>query len=117
MKKFCQIALIVIAISAVSGCILFNEDAVKLNNTLAMVTGGALNEGTVIDIGFIRGGKVEQPFLPDCACVHLHAVDPVGITIVTVAGSGPFPDPDIGGCGYGCIGREDIAGNFVPNVP
>lgn len=124
MKKFCQITLIVIAISPVAGCDIFGSalspDVVKLDTTLGDESPG-IEEGKTIELQSIIGGEVFDPFLPDCSCQHLHAVDLAGITIRFTMFSmeiGPFPDPDVEGCGYGCIGiLDDLGDIFTPNEP
>lgn len=121
MKKCCQITLIVITLSAVAGCILFPiVDVVKLDEDLGVTT-NIFMQDDIVKLADIVGGEVALPFLPDCACTHLHAAEPLGISIIDEFGvliAGPFPDPSPLGCGYGCIGvgNDDLI-PFVPYMP
>ncbi len=55
--------------------------------------------GDVIPLNVITGELIEGEGL-DCPVVHLHADNAEGIFI---NGAGPYPDPDLTGCGYGAV--------------
>ncbi len=60
---------------------------------------GGFSAGTVIPLANITGAKRVVAHVPICAVEHVHENVPgAGIMI---QGSGPFPDPAPGGCGYG----------------
>lgn len=60
---------------------------------------GGFGAGTVIPLANITGASRVAAHVPICSVEHVHeSVPGAGIRI---QGSGPFPDPAPGGCGYG----------------
>lgn len=69
--------------------------AVMLQQTLSP----AFPSGATVCLQRIAGGRLAE-HMAGCSGLHLHAATPAGITI---DGTGPYPDPDEPGCGYGRI--------------
>lgn len=92
----------------------FFRRAVRLNHTLGSAT-GPYQKDVVITLNRIANGRLNPAHDPFCSYEHLHALSPAGIGIADGAGvvSGPYPDPDTGGCGYGAIIVVPVAATAV----
>ena len=92
----------------------FFRRAVRLNHTLGSAT-GPYQKDVVVTLNRIANGRLNPAHEPFCAYEHLHALSPAGIGIADAVGviSGPYPDPDTGGCGYGQIITVPVAAATV----
>jgi hypothetical protein len=80
-----------------------STEVVTLSHPIFTKGGPDYSPGDVFPLSLITDGVVQPPDA-FCAVTHLDAIDPaVGILI---NGLGPYPDPDINGCGYGAVTFE-----------